>query len=437
MTKIAILGASGLIGQTVAEELRRQGFGVAALARRFSPSQRASFAGDVTETPLVDLDAATLRVLLDRCAADVVVNCVGVLQDGPDGAAFDVHERFVARLAAASPDRLVVHISIPAPEDGETAFSRTKAAGEAALRASGCAFAILRPGFVVAPIAYGGGALLRAIAALGVGLPRKLCATPFMITAVADIADTVAILARRFRAGEADMRVVWDVMSPERLTVDDVLAAFRRRLGGPPPFMRMPDWMLAIGGYLGDLAGRLGWRPPTRSTAIAELRRGVAGDPRGWMDASGIAPRGVSEAMRALGASVQDKWFARLYLWKGAAIAGLALFWVATGIIALTSGFEEGRALMAQATERFGAGGGLATALTITTSLLDVGVGCAIAWRRSSRAGLVVSLTVTIAYLVAGTLLAPALWGGALGPYLKDMPLLLATLAALALSDDR
>lgn len=437
MTKIAILGASGLIGQSVAEELRRQGSGVAALARRFSPSQRASFAGDATETPLVDLDAATLRELVDRCAADVVVNCVGVLQDGPDGAASDVHERFVARLAEACAGRLVVHLSIPAPDAGETAFSRTKAAGEAALRASGCAFAILRPGFVVAPIAYGGGALLRALAALGVGLPRKLGAAPFMITAVADIADTVALLVRRFRAGENDMNFVWDVMSPERLTVDDVLAAFRQRLGGPPPAMRLPDWLLAIGGYAGDLAGKLGWRPPTRSTANAELRRGVAGDPGSWMNASGLAPRNLATAMRALGAGVQDKWFARLYLWKGVAVAGLALFWIATGIIALTSGFEEGRALMMQAAGRFGAGMGVATALTIATSLLDVGIGCAIAWRRSSRVGLVVSLAVTIAYLVAGTLLAPAFWGGALGPYLKDVPLLLATLAALAVSDDR
>ncbi|MCB1535621.1 MAG: SDR family oxidoreductase [Rhodoblastus sp.] len=437
MTKIAILGASGLIGQSIAEELRRQGLEVAALARRFATSQRGSFGGAAIEAPLVDLDAAALSDLLDRCAADIVVNCVGVLQDGPDGAASEVHQRFVARLAAASPERLVVHISIPAPDAGETAFSHTKAAGEAALRASGCAFAIVRPGFVVAPIAYGGGALLRALAALGIGLPRKLGSAPFMITAVGDIAATVVTLARRFRAGERDMRFVWDVMSPERLAIEDVLAAFRLRLGGPPPFFSLPDWLLAIGGYAGDLAGRLGWRPPTRSTAIAEIRRGVSGDPRGWMEESRLASHDLALAMQAIDAGVREKWFARLYLWKGAAIVGLALFWIATGVIALTSGFAEGRALMAKATEGIGAGDGVAALLTIATSLLDIAIGCAIAWRRSSRAGLVASLAVTLAYLGAGTLLAPALWGGALGPYLKDLPLLLATLAALAVSDDR
>ena len=436
MTKIAILGASGLIGQSIAEELRGQGFDVAALARRFATAQRASFGGAAIETPLVDLDVVALGKLLDRCAADVVVNCIGVLQDGPDGAASDVHEGFVARLAVACKNRLVVHISIPAPDAGETAFSRTKAAGETILRASGGAFAILRPGFVVAPIAYGGGAILRALAALGIGLPRELGSAPFMITAVGDIAATVATLARRFRAGERDMCFVWDVMSPERPSVDEVLAALRLRLGGPKPLARPPEWLLAFGGFAGDLAGKLGWRPPTRSTAIAEIRRGVSGDPRGWMDESGLAPGNLVQATQAISAGVQERWFARLYLWKGAAIAGLALFWIVTGFISLTVGFAEARALMAQATDGIGTGDA-ATLMTIATSLLDIALGCAIAWRRWSRAGLVASLAVTLAYLVAGTLLAPALWGGALGPYLKDLPLLLATLAALAVSDDR
>ncbi|MBX3528648.1 MAG: DoxX-like family protein, partial [Rhodoblastus sp.] len=160
------------------------------------------------------------------------------------------------------------------------------------------------------------------------------------------------------------------------------------------------------------------------------------GDPRGWMDESGLAPGNLVQATQAISAGVQERWFARLYLWKGAAIAGLALFWIVTGFISLTVGFAEARALMAQATDRIGAGD-TTTLMTIATSLLDIALGCAIAWRRWSRAGLVASLAVTLAYLVAGTLLAPALWGGALGPYLKDLPLLLATLAALAVSDDR
>ncbi|MEZ5722597.1 MAG: hypothetical protein R3D59_13925 [Paracoccaceae bacterium] len=38
-----------------------------------------------------------------------------------------------------------------------------------------------------------------------------------------------------------------------------------------------------------DLMGRLGWRSPLRSTAIAALEAGVTGDPRAWA-AAGRAP---------------------------------------------------------------------------------------------------------------------------------------------------
>ena len=36
-----------------------------------------------------------------------------------------------------------------------------------------------------------------------------------------------------------------------------------------------------------DVLGRLGWRPPLRSTSLAELARGVRGDPEEWARATG------------------------------------------------------------------------------------------------------------------------------------------------------
>jgi len=60
----------------------------------------------------------------------------------------------------------LVHISIPggALED-RIAFATTKREAERLTIASGVPHAILRPGFVVAPSAYGGSAMLRALAA--------------------------------------------------------------------------------------------------------------------------------------------------------------------------------------------------------------------------------------------------------------------------------
>jgi hypothetical protein len=46
-------------------------------------------------------------------------------------------------------------------------------------------------------------------------------------------------------------------------------------------------------------------------------------------------------------------------------------------------------------------------------------------------------LWTTVLYLVAGSVLAPQLWTDPLGPYLKIVPALIATLFTLAIMDDR
>jgi len=51
------------------------------VARRFSPSQRKS-ALDL-ELPLLALDSTALARLIADHGIDVVVNCIGCLQDGP------------------------------------------------------------------------------------------------------------------------------------------------------------------------------------------------------------------------------------------------------------------------------------------------------------------------------------------------------------------
>ena len=108
----------------------------------------------------------------------------------------------------------LVHISIPgAANEDRTAFSQTKREAERLIAASGIAYAILRPGFVVAPSAYGGSAMLRALAAFPIDLPAAESATPFQPVAASDIAATIAWLAAR-DAGEAGA-VSWDLMQPE------------------------------------------------------------------------------------------------------------------------------------------------------------------------------------------------------------------------------
>ena len=131
LARVLLLGASGLIGRFVTDDLRVRGFHVVGVARKFSASQRIN-AFDL-EMPLLAMDAAALARLFSEHEIDIVVNCLGVLQDGPGSDTAAVHRDFVARLlqAADNSGRAVrlVHISIPGTADeDQRRLSRKRAA---------------------------------------------------------------------------------------------------------------------------------------------------------------------------------------------------------------------------------------------------------------------------------------------------------------------
>jgi uncharacterized protein YbjT (DUF2867 family) len=434
LPRIAVLGASGLIGQAVAQRLRADGFPVVPIARRFAPAQNAAL-GPAIENPVVDVDAGALAELLS--GADIVVNCVGVLQDGPRGSLAEAHAGFGTRLVqamASGSTRLLVHVSIPGREaEDRTAFATTKRAAERVIAAGPVPFVILRPGFVVAPSAYGGSALIRALAALPFELPRREASRPFATVSVEDIARTVAAVARRWSEGERDWRAVWDVMERGPSTVGEVVDAFRRHLGGRGPRLRLPSWLMGLGARAGDLAAGLGWSPPVRSTALAEMRRGVAGDPEPWIAATGIEPASLAETLSRLPATVQERWFARLYLAKPLIVGTLVLFWALSGLIALTVAFDAAAAIL---TAR-GFPPRLAAGITVASSLADIVVGAAIAFRGTCRAGLVAGVGLSLFYMAGAALLTPALWIEPLGALVKTGPAIVLMLVALAIVDER
>jgi uncharacterized protein YbjT (DUF2867 family) len=434
---ILVLGASGLIGRFVTDDLRRRGFHAVGIARGFSASQCAT-AFDI-ELPILSLEAPALSRLFREHEIGVIVNCLGVLQDGPGSDTGAVHREFVARLLAAIKDAgraiRLVHVSIPGAADKDrTAFSTTKREAERLIAASNVAYAILRPGFVIAPSAYGGSAMIRALAALPLELPGKECATPFQPVAVEDIASTIAWLAARRLDDDASKAVTWDLMQPDPVTLGGVIDRFRIAFGTPKiPRIILPALLLDAGAWLGDLVSRLGWMPPLRSTAIAELRRGVSGDPQRWMTATGIAPKRIDETVGCHGASIQDKWFARLFLVKALVIASLALFWIASGLIALVISFPATTAIL---TSR-GWPEAFAVPFAAITSMMDIGIGVLIAFRRTAAFGLIAGILISLGYMAGCAIFTPDLWLEPLGALVKTGPAIVLMLIALLTLDNR
>jgi len=433
--KILVLGASGLIGRYVTDDLRARGFETVGVARNFAASQRSS-ALDL-EMPVMSMASSALARLLRDRAVDVVVNCLGVLQDGPGSNTRDVHRDFVARLLQAIGDSgrpiRLIHISIPgAADEDRTNFSTSKREAERLIAASGVSYAILRPGFVIAPSAYGGSAMVRALAAFPFDLPVEEAATPFRPVAVEDIAATIAWLAA---SDDPAVNIVsWDLMQPQKISLGGVIGQFRFAFGTAHwTRIRMPAFLLDLGAKLGDFASHLGWMPPMRSTAIAELRRGVTGDPAPWMHATGIAPKTIAQVVGQRSATIQDKWFARLFLIKALVIASLVLFWSASGFIALVISFPATKAILAE----HGFPRWLVTPFAGITSLMDMSIGVLIAFRRTCAAGSIAGILLSFGYMAGTALLTPDLWIEPLGALVKTGPAIVLMSVALMILDSR
>lgn len=435
---IAVLGASGLIGEATASWLAREGFPVVPIARRFSPAQKAAFGASAVECGIVELEEDALARIFTENGIDIVVNCVGILQDGPRGHTDAIHRAFVQRLAATLGSRsdrpLLIHLSIPGnSEDDHTSFSRTKREAERVIKAGSVPFVILRPGFVVASAAYGGSALMRALAVLPLGLPAREAGQPFIATDVSDIARTIAVVARRWGEGARDWNAVWDVMTRQPTTVGDLVEAFRHRLGGPKTLMALPSALLELAAGAGDLIAHLGWSPPVRSTALREMRRGVTGDPEPWIAATGIEPASLGSMLQRLPATVQEKWFARLYLAKPLILASLVAFWALSGLIALTLAFGAATEILTS----HGFSPVFARTTTVVSSLVDISVGLAIAFRKTCRGGLLAGIGVSLFYMIGATVVTPEMWIEPLGALVKTGPAVVLMLVALATLEDR
>jgi hypothetical protein len=326
--------------------------------------------------------------------------------------------------------RRVVHLSaIGAEREPLSDFSATKQAGERALMATALDWVILRPSVVVGRAAYGGSALFRGLAALPFTVDLA-DAGPIQVVQLDELVTTIVALADP----AAPSRVALDVAGPERLALPEVIALFRRWLRFPPaPRWRVPRPLAGAGHRLGDVVRRLGWRPPLGAVAQRELRRGAVGDPQRWQEIVGIEPRALADALAREPASVQERWFAKLYFLKAVVFAVLAAFWIATGVISLGPGWQEGLSYLREG----GVPEAWARAGVIAGALADIAIGVGIAVRRAARKALYAALAISVFYMFAGTIVLPRLWLDPVGPMLKIWPILALILVALAIVEDR
>ncbi len=431
--RVLVTGAYGLIGSAVLARLHRDGHeligagrSIASARRRFPYAQWvvADFHALVTSEQWMPLLAGI----------DAVVNCVGAFQHSLRDDLQRIHVAAPLAMFAACTQagvRRVVHVSaIGVNAAGPSEFATTKAEADARLAESGLDALILRPGVVLAAGVYGATAMLRGLAGLPWRTPLIGAESEVQVVSADDVAETAAwALGAGLQA-----RGIFELVHPDMVPLGHIVAEQRRWLGfAPQPISTVPQPIARLVSQAADTLAYLGWRSPARSTAFAQLAAAPRGDPGTWIQATGIRPQSLADILAARPSTVQERWFARLYFLKPAAIACLSALFLVTGLVSLGPGWAEGMALLAPA----GLPSWASAGVIVGGALLDIVLGLALLVRRWAPLTLVIMLALTVGYLIIATLLDPMLWADPLGRLTKTAPVMFLMAFALAVIDER
>jgi NADH dehydrogenase len=148
-----VFGGAGFIGRYIVQQLAAHDYVVRVAVRNVPGAQFLQTMGRTAQiVPLYAPLGAEALVARATEGAELVVNATGLLSENRKGDFTKVHVEGagqVARLAASSGARHLVHLSaIGADAASPSAYGRSKAAGESAVRAAFPRAAILRPSIV-------------------------------------------------------------------------------------------------------------------------------------------------------------------------------------------------------------------------------------------------------------------------------------------------
>ena len=426
---VLVMGAYGLIGCSIARQLRQDGHHVIGLGRDLATARRV--------LPGITWRQGDLRHMTDAAnwapylaGVEAVVNAAGALQDGPDDSVEAVHHLAVAALARACAPaaiRLVQISAIGVSPDADTAFFRSKARGDAAVRAAGAPYQIFRPGLVLAPHSYGGTALLRMLAAVPLIQPLALPEAKIQTVAADDVARVVSAAIKGVLPDGLEADLVED--TPH--TLRDLVGQMRHWLGTGAARREIviPDRVTTLIAHVADGLGRLGWRSPLRTTSIKVLANGVTGKPADLTPFGLAGMRPLSETLEAMPARAEDRLFARMALLAPVILTTLAMFWFVSGAIAILYVNTAAHVL-----ESAGWAHGLAVASVLFWAVIDILVAAALIYRPWAKAACWAAVLVSLIYLLGASLVTPQLWLDPLGPLVKVLPgLVLAVVARITL----
>jgi uncharacterized protein YbjT (DUF2867 family) len=259
---VCVLGGSGFVGTELVRRLVRAGHWVRVATRNIAHAERLRVL-DTAELRVANVhEPRILSQLFLNC--DAVINLVGILNESGRSTFDAVHRALPAKLMTAAHNagvRRVLHMSaLGAAADAPSRYLRSKAAGEAELRAAHhaelpqIAVTIFRPSVIFGPydsLTNRFAQLLRLSAGV---LPLARADARFAPVSVFDVAAAFA----RALENPASRGASYELCGPAVMTLEEIVRLTARAAALPCHILALPD---VIGRLQGALMGLLPGKP--------------------------------------------------------------------------------------------------------------------------------------------------------------------------------
>ena len=287
---VTVFGGTGFIGRQVVRALARRGYRVRAAARNEGAGYRLRMLGDVGQIEVVQANIRN-RHSVERALDGAVacVNLVGVLYEtGRQGfqSVQAMGARTVAECAAAQGiTRFVQMSALGADANSPSKYARTKAEGEAAVRAAIPSAVIIRPSIVFGQEDHFFNRFGQ-MAAISPVLPLIGENTRFQPVFVGDVAAAIAnAVENPAAAGQT-----FELAGPTVYTFRELMELVRRETGRHPVLLPVPWPIAKLIGVAGDIQAKL--MAPILTSDQVELLRHDNVPAEGSL---GLAALGVSD----------------------------------------------------------------------------------------------------------------------------------------------
>ncbi len=286
-----VFGGGGFIGRHLVSRLAKTGAVVRVPSRHVSRLgflRTAGVVGQIVPEMMATFDDAELKGAIE--GADYVINLIGILSEDRKGAFDRVHADLPGRIAAASSaagvKRLVQVSALGVSADSASTYARSKAAGEAKVRAAFPLATILRPSIVFGPedqffnrfAAMAG--MSPALPLIGGGMTR------FQPVYVGDVADAImAALSRPDAPGK-----IYELGGPVTYTFKALMELLLTEIGAKRLLVPIP-WGIAR--MQGAFAEKLPGKPLTRDQVALLKQDNVLSGAAPGLAELGIQPTAV------------------------------------------------------------------------------------------------------------------------------------------------